>query len=83
MLALYPDDRTGNPGEALHQLFSAVNLPHMKSTPTNIYGGAMKSCINLVVTDIEEATVRTVLPVENSDPVTLYVSVSHQLIFST
>ena len=75
-----PNDKTDDAGEVLHQLFSAVNLPQIVSAPTNIYGGAMKSCIDLVVTDIEEATVTTLPPVGNSDHASLYVSISHPLI---
>ena len=48
----YYEDLTDEAGESLHQLFCTLNMEQRNHFPTNIYAGQLRSCLNLVATDI-------------------------------
>ena len=56
------EDLTDEAGESLHQLFCALNLVQHHHFPTNIYAGQLRSCLDLVATDIPSLHTRGIDP---------------------
>ena len=67
----YNEDLTDEAGESLHQLFCAFNLEQRNHFPTNIYAGQLRSCLDLVATDIPSLHTRGIDPLGCSDHVTI------------
>lgn len=67
----YSEDSTDELGDSLHQLFCSTGLRQLCSFPTNIYAGQLRSCIDLVASNILDLTVSTLPPLGNSDHVTV------------
>ena len=65
--AWYEKDRTDEAGNILNQLFSAYNLEQVNSFPTHIYGDSLKSCLDIVATDVPMLTTRSLPPLGRSD----------------
>ena len=60
----YNEDLTDEAGdhESLHQLFCALNLEQQNHFLTNIYAGQLRSCLDLVATDIPSLHTRGIDP---------------------
>ena len=67
----YNEDLTDEAGESLHQLFCAFNLEQRNHFPTNIYAGQLRSCLDLVATDMPSLHTRGIDPLGCSDHVTI------------
>ena len=66
-----PEDQTNTCGDNLQQLFCSYDLQQLVAFPTNYYAGQLKSCIDLVVTNIVGTTVSSLPPLGLSDHVVL------------
>lgn len=71
----YGADKTDETGEALQQLFNSHDLNQFVTFPTNMVAGQLKSCLDLVVSDLCEIRVTALAPVGQSDHVTLLTEV--------
>lgn len=65
----FDGDMSDDAGEQLQQLFRTYDLTQIVSFPTNIYGGRLKSCIDVVATDLVNTQVSSLPPVGASDHV--------------
>lgn len=73
--AWYDADKTDDAGETLQQLFSSHNLHQFVNFPTNMVAGQLRSCLDLVISDLNETHVTALAPVGQSDHVTLLCEV--------
>ena len=63
----YVEDTTDDVGDSLHQLFSLFGLQQLNHFPTNIYADQLKSCLDLISTDIPSVRSRSTEPLGKSD----------------
>lgn len=73
--AWYQADSTDSVGDSLHQLFSAAGLRQLNSFPTNLYAGQLRSCLDLVATNISSTTTCSLPPLGSSDHVVVLGSI--------
>lgn len=65
--AWYEGDTTTEAGEELQHLFNCYDLVQIVDFPTNIHGGVLRSCLDLVATDVDDAHVTSHPPLGRSD----------------
>ena len=71
----YGGDTTDDAGENLHQLFSLFSLEQLNHFPTNLYADQLKSCLDLVSTNIPLTHTRSLQPLGNSDHLSIVGSI--------
>ena len=63
------EDTTDDAGDSLHQLFSLFGLEQLNHFATNTYADQLKSCLDLISTDIPSVHTRSTEPLGKSDHV--------------
>ena len=71
----YGGDTTDDAGENLHQLFSLFSLEQLNHFQTNLYADQLKSCLDLVSTNIPLTHTRSLQPLGNSDHLSIVGSI--------
>lgn len=65
-------DQTDEAGDAIQQLFDMFDITQHVTFPTNIYGGSLKSCLDVVATaNLPNLHLSSLAPVGHSDHITL------------
>ena len=71
----YRADITDACGESLNTVFNTYNLSKLVTFPTHTHAGQLKSCLDLIATDLDDVTLTSLPPLGLSDHVQILASI--------
>ena len=71
----YRADITDACGESLNTVFNTYNLSQLVTFPTHTHAGQLKSCLDLIATDLDDVTLTSLPPLGLSDHVQILASI--------